>query len=164
MAHELLAKIALKQHDRAGALREAELSQKSDPTLPMPLFIEGLVSYNQGKYAEALGPLMKAHDALKGRTVQMNDLNYDIGDSLAHLGRLDEAEPFFLEEIRVFPQNIQARAALAVLYRSEGRIDESERVIDGLLRVAPTPEGRALAAKLYRMFGEADKAQGGKRP
>ena len=163
-AHELLARIALKQHDREGALREARLSQQADPSLPMPLFIEGLVSYNQGKYAEALGPFMQAHEALKSRTVQINELDYDIADSLAHEGRLEEAEPFFLEEIRVFPQNIQARAGLAVLYRSEGRIDESERVIVGLLKVAPTPEGRALAAKLYTMFGEPEKAQGVKGP
>jgi choline-sulfatase len=160
MAHELLARIALKQHDRDGALLEAKRAQEADPTLPMPLFIEGLVSYNQEKYAEALGPLMQAHEALKNRTVQINELDYDIADSLAHVGRLEEAEPFFLEEIRVFPQNLQARAGLAVLYRSEGRTDESERVIDGLLTVAPTPEGRALAAKLYTMFGEPEKAQG----
>jgi choline-sulfatase len=157
--HELLAKIALARHDRDAALREAKLAQQADPTLPMPLFVEGLMLYNAGRYEEALGPFLSARDALRGRTVQLNELNYYIGDSLAHLGRYREAEPFFLEEIRLFPHNTRARAGLAMLYRAMGRDADSDRAIDGLLRVAPTEEGRALAAKLWSMFGEPDKAR-----
>lgn len=161
-AHELLANIALARHDRDDAMREAKLAQQADPTLPMPLFIQGLIAYHQGEYAQALGPFMQAHEIEKGRSVQINDLDYDIGDSLAHLERYDEAEPYFREEITVFPHNLQARAGLAMLYRAMGRNADSEREIDNLLKVAPTPEGHALAAKLRRMFGEPDKAQEGK--
>lgn len=157
--HELLAKIALARHDRETALREAKLAQQADPTLPMPLVVEGLLLYNQGRYEEALGPFLSARDALRGRTVQINDLNYYIGDSLAHLERYPEAEPFFLEEIRLFPHNARARAGLAMLYRAMGRDAESDRAIDALLRASPTPEGRALAVKLWTMFGEPEKAQ-----
>ncbi|HVD91734.1 MAG TPA: sulfatase-like hydrolase/transferase [Vicinamibacterales bacterium] len=158
-AHEMLAKIALARHDRDTALREARLAQAADPTLPMPLYVEGLLAYNQGKYADALGPLLRARDALKGRTVQMNDLNYYIGDSLARLERYPEAEPYLVEEVRVFPHNTRARAGLAMLYRAMGRDAESERAVDELLRASPTPEGRALAVKLWTMFGEPEKAQ-----
>ena len=158
-AHELLAKIALARHDPDAALREARLAQEADPTLPMPLFVEGLLAYNQFKYADALGPFMRAHDALRGRTIQINELNYYIGDSLAHLERYPEAEPYFQEEIRLFPHNTRARAGLAMLYRAMGRDAESERAIDDLLRASPTPEGRALAAQLWSMFGEPEKAR-----
>jgi tetratricopeptide (TPR) repeat protein len=158
-AHELLAKIGLARHDRETALREAKLAQNADPTLPMPLYVEGLLAYNQGKYEAALGPLLRAREALKGRTVQMNDLNYYIGDSLARLERYAEAEPYLVEEVRVFPHNTRARAGLAMLYRAMGRDLDSERAIDELLRVSPTPEGRALAVKLWTMFGEPEKAQ-----
>lgn len=161
-AHELLANIALARHDSDDAMREAKLAQQADPTLPMPLFIQGLIAYHQGRYGDALGPFMQAHDIEKGRSVQINDLAYDIGDSLAHLERYPEAEPYFQEEIRVFPHNLQARAGLAMLYRAMGRNADSEREIDNLLKVAPTPEGHALAAKLWRMFGEPEKAQEGK--
>ena len=157
-AHELLAKIALAQKDRATALREAKLAQDADPTLPMPLYIEGLLSYNEGKYAEALGPLMRARQQLQGRTLQINDLNYYIGDSLARLERYSEAEPYLLEEIKIFPHNTRARAGLAMLYRAMGRDAESERVIAELLRVSPTTEGRSLAVQLWTMFGEPEKA------
>jgi arylsulfatase A-like enzyme/Flp pilus assembly protein TadD len=158
-AHEMLSKIALARHDREAALSEAKLAQQADPTLPMPLYVEGLLLYNQEKYAQALGPLLQARDALRGRTVQMNDLNYYIGDSLARMERYGEAEPYFLEEIRVFPHNTRARAGLAMLYRAMGRDADSERAVDDLLRASPTPEGRTLAAQLWTMFGEPEKAR-----
>ena len=123
------------------------------------LYVEGLLAYNEGRYDQALGPLMRAREALKGRTVQMNDLNYYIGDSLARLERYAQAEPFLAEEVRVFPHNIRARAGLAMLYRAMGRDLDSERAVEELLRVSPTPEGRAMAAQLWTMFGEPEKAQ-----
>ena len=158
-AHEVLAKIALARRDKVAALREAKLAQEADPTLPMPLYVEGLLAYNQGRYEEALGPLLRARDALKGRTVQMNDLNYYIGDSLARLERYAEAEPYLVDEVRIFPHNMRAQAGLAMLYRAMGRDLDSEHAVEELLRVSPTPEGRAMAAQLYMMFGEPEKAQ-----
>ncbi|HYT69532.1 MAG TPA: sulfatase-like hydrolase/transferase [Vicinamibacterales bacterium] len=158
-AHEVLAKIALAKHDRELARKEASLAQQADSTLPMPFYVEGLLLYNEGKYAEALGPLMRAREALRGRTVQMNDLNYYIGDSLARLERYPEAEPYLLDEVRLFPHNTRARAGLAMLYRAMGRDTESERVVDELLRVSPTPEARVVAAQLWTMFGEPEKAR-----
>ena len=158
-AHEVLAKIALARHDRDTARREAALAQQADSTLPMPFYVEGLLLYNEGKYAEALGPLLRARETLRGRTVQMNDLNYYIGDSLARLERYREAEPYLLDEIRTFPHNTRARAGLAMLYRATGRDAESERAIEEMLRVSPTPEARVVAAQLWTMFGEPEKAQ-----
>ncbi len=163
-AHEILAKIALARRDKVAALREAKLAQEADPTLPMPLYVEGLLAYNQGRYEEALGPLLRAREALKGRTVQMNDLNYYIGDSLARLERYPQAEPYLMDEVRVFPHNMRARAGLAMLYRAMGRDLDSEHAVEELLRVSPTPEGRAMAAQLYTMFGEPEKAQRVKIP
>ena len=89
----------------------------------------------------------------------MNDLNYYIGDSLARMERYQEAEPYLLDEVRLFPHNTRARAGLAMLYRAMGRDAESERAIEELLRVSPTPEARVVAAQLWTMFGEPEKAQ-----
>ena len=107
----------------------------------------------------SLGVDAKAREELKGRTIQINDLNYYIGDSLARLERYAQAEPFLREEVRIFPHNIRARAGLAMLYRAMGRDLDSERVVEELLRMSPTPEGRAMAAQLWTMFGEPEKAQ-----
>ena len=158
-AHEILAKVALAEHDRDMARREASLAQQADPTLPMPFYVEGLILYNEGKYPEALGPLLKAREALSGRTVQMNDLNYYIGDSLARMERYGEAERYLRDEVRLFPHNTRARAGLAMLYRAMGRNAESEGEINEMLRVSPTPEARVVAGQLWTMFGEPEKAQ-----
>jgi arylsulfatase A-like enzyme/Flp pilus assembly protein TadD len=158
-AHELLAKVALSAGDAATARREAALAQQADAMLPMPAYVDGLLLYNQGKYAEALASLRRAKDTLHGRTVQMNDLNYYIGDSLARMERYHEAEPYLLDEVRLFPHNTRARAGLAMLYRAMGRNADSERAIEELLRVSPTPEARVVAAQLWTMFGEPEKAR-----
>jgi len=158
-AHEVLAKIALARRDPQTARREAALAQQADNTLPMPHYVEGLLLYNENRHAEALGPLLRAREALRGRTVQMNDLNYYIGDSLARLERYREAEPYLLDEVRLFPHNTRARAGLAMLYRAMGRNAESERAIEEMLRISPTPEAKVVAAQLWTMFGEPDKAR-----
>ena len=158
-AHEMLAKIALAAKDAAAARREAALAQQADPTLPMPSYVEGVLLYEAGQYPDAIAALRRAKDALHGRTVQMNDLNYYIGDALARMERYQDAEPYLLEEVRLFPHNTRARAGLAMLYRAMGRNADSERAIEEMLRVSPTPEARVVAAQLWTMFGEPEKAQ-----
>lgn len=158
-AHETLAKVALAAKDPAAARREAALAQQADASLPMPSYVEGVLFYDEGRYQDAVAALRRARDTLQGRTVQMNDLNYYIGDSLARMERYGEAEPYLLEEVRLFPHNTRARAGLAMLYRAMGRLAESERAIEEMLRVSPTPEASVVAAQLWTMFGEPGKAQ-----
>ena len=158
-AHEMLAKTALAAKDAATARREAALAHQADNTLPMPAYVDGVLLYEEGRYPEAVASLRRAKDALRGRTVQMNDLNYYLGDALARMERYQEAETYLVEEVRLFPHNTRARAGLAMLYRAMGRNAESERAIEEMLRVSPTPEARVVAAQLWTMFGEPDKAQ-----
>jgi hypothetical protein len=40
-----------------------------------------------------------------------------------------------------------------------GRDADSDRAIEDMLRVSPTAETRATAARLWTMFGETGKAQ-----
>jgi tetratricopeptide (TPR) repeat protein len=155
----MLAKIALAARDASTARREAALAQQADATLPMPAYVDGVLFYDEGKYPDAVASLRRAKDALQGRTVQMNDLNYYIGDALARMERYQEAEAYLLEEIRLFPRNTRARAGLAMLYRAMGRNADSERTIEEMLRVSPTPEARVVAAQLWTMFGEPEKAR-----
>jgi choline-sulfatase len=166
-AHELLARIAVARKDAATARREAQLTMQADPTLPMTDIVDGMLLYNDGRYAECLPRLASAAQKLQRRTVQVPDINYYIGDALARLGRSPEAEPFLKAEIAIFPFNTRARASLAMLYRATGRDGASEQAIAELLRVSPEGDGPALARKLWAMFGEPEKAaalrQGGKR-
>jgi Flp pilus assembly protein TadD len=78
---------------------------------------------------------------------------------MARLERYGEAERYLRDEVRLFPHNTRARAGLAMLYRAMGRNAESENEISEMLRVSPTPEARVVAAQLWTMFGEPEKAQ-----
>jgi tetratricopeptide (TPR) repeat protein len=126
--------------------------------MPLPDFVEGLIRFEAGDFAGAVPYFEATLGKSAGRTFEIPDLHYYLGDSLARLERFAEAEPQLQEEIRLFPSNIRARAGLAMLYRVQGRIDESARAIDTMLRVSPTPESFALAEKLWTMFGEPKRA------
>jgi Flp pilus assembly protein TadD len=107
--------------------------------------------------------LQKALSANASSAIQMPDLRYYLGDALARSGKYAEAEPVLVEEVRLFPYNLRARAALAMLYRATGHDEASDRLVNSIVRVAPTPEGYALATKLWTMFGETRKAEETKR-
>ena len=158
-AHQLLARIAVARKDASDALREAALAEQADPTLPMRDYVEGLLHYNEGRYAEALPPLQRAAEREQQRTLQLNELHYYIADSLARLERYAEAEPHFRQEIAVYRFNVRARAGLAMLYRAMGRDAESEAVIAEMLRLTPTPESFRVAGDLWTMFGEREKGE-----
>jgi arylsulfatase A-like enzyme/tetratricopeptide (TPR) repeat protein len=157
-AHELLARIALERRDTATARREAQLAQAADPTLPMPQFVDGLIEYRAGRYTDAIRHFQEARKALAGRTVQVPDVHFYLGDSLARLERYREAEPMLVAEVRMFPSNVRAHAGLAMLYRATGRTAESDAAVEALLRNAPTAEGYELAVQLWTMFGEPQRA------
>jgi choline-sulfatase len=158
-AHELLAKIALARHDTEAARDEARLAREEDPTLPLPLYIEGRLLYDQGKYAEALPLFMQAGAELKksGR-LQITELHFYTGDTLGRLERYPEAEAEFIEELKHFPHNTRARGGLAMLYQASGNPDAASKALTDMLRATPTPDSYALAARLYTMFGNRERA------
>jgi choline-sulfatase len=158
-AHELLARIALARHDAEGARREAELARGDDPKLPLPAYIEARLLYDQGKFADALALFEETIAELKragDRTIA--DLHFYTADALVHLQRVPEAEREFLEELKVFPQNTRARAGLATLYHANGQAEDVARVLEDLVRIAPTPESYTLAARLWTTFGNRQQA------
>jgi arylsulfatase A-like enzyme/Flp pilus assembly protein TadD len=158
-AHEALTRIAIARNDAVAARREAQLTQQSDPTLPMTEIAEGMLLYNAGRFAECLPHFAGAQQVLAKRTVQVPDLDYYIGDSLARLERYPEAERFLKAEVALFPFNTRARAGLAMLYRATGRDAESDQAIAEMLRVSPQGEGPALARQLRTMFGQSGKTR-----
>jgi tetratricopeptide (TPR) repeat protein len=125
----------------------------------MPDYIEGRLRYDLGRYEEALPVFEEAIATLartEGQTIP--ELHYYAAETLVHLERLNEAEYHMLEELRLFPQNIRARGGLATLYHRTGRTDEAGEALDDLIRISPTPEAYALAARLWTTFGDSRKA------
>jgi tetratricopeptide (TPR) repeat protein len=158
-AHEMLAKVALARHDVDAAREEASFAREEDPTLPLPIYIEARLLYDQGKYADAL-PLFKQviAELKKSGTLQITELHFNTADTLARLERYPEAEPEFIEELKYFPQNTRARGGLAMLYQASGQPDAAERVLNDMTRISPTSDSYALAARLFTMFGNRQQA------
>jgi choline-sulfatase len=151
-AHQTLAMIALARRDDSAARIEAQRANEIDPTLPMPSYVEGLIRYHANEFEAAVGFLEAALKASGSRTVQIPELRYYLGDALARLARYSEAERVLAEEVRLFPNEVRAHAALAMLYRATGRVPESDREIETADRLARTRDDRALAAKLRQIL------------
>jgi arylsulfatase A-like enzyme/Tfp pilus assembly protein PilF len=159
-AHALLARIALARRDPDAARGEAALAIEADPGLPMPAFIEGRILYDQGKYEEAWLEFEKAVAAgRKPGATPIAELHFYAGDTLARLDRHSEAEAELASELRLFPQNIRARAGLATLYHATGEADAADTAITDMLHAVPTPESYTTAARLLKAFGKPRQAE-----
>src|SRR6185503_19625131 len=159
-AHEMLAKIALARRDTEAARAEATAARDADPTLPLPLYIEGRLLYDQGKYADALPLFNQAIAELKkSGALQITELHFYAADTLGRLERYQEAEAEFAAELKYFPHNIRARGGLAMLYQASDNPDAAAKTLADMLRATPTPDSYALAARLYGMFGDRQRAE-----
>jgi tetratricopeptide (TPR) repeat protein len=158
-ACELLVKVAMARKDFAAARREAALSLQADPEFPLPAFVEGVILHDSHAFDQALPQLAEAAGHLQGHSFVIPELFFYLGDTLANLGREEEASAAFRTELQLFPTNVRARASLAMLYRAGGRNADAEREIDALLRIVPTPDGYAMAARTWAIFGETTRAE-----
>ncbi len=160
IAHQLLTRIALARRDPDEARTEAELAVEADPSLPMAAYVEGRLLYDHGKFAEALPPFEEAiAAAAKKPGPGIDELHFYVGDTFSRLERLSEAEFEFEEQLRVVPQHARARAGLAMVYLKTGRTDEAEQAAIDLIQLSPTPDGYALAIRIWRALGKPRQAE-----
>jgi tetratricopeptide (TPR) repeat protein len=158
-AHEMAARVALADKDPDAATRHADAAHAADPALPIPQFVRGRLQYDEGNYEEAAASFTEATDALKERGGAIADLHLYLGESLARLDRYTDAETHFREELRAYPRNVQAYTSLAMLYRASNRDAAVEDVLNELVAATPTPEGYAVAARLWTILGERSRAE-----
>jgi tetratricopeptide (TPR) repeat protein len=115
--------------------------------------------YEEGNFADALTRLDKANAAVeKDSGAPVPGLHYLTAESLIWADRPAEAERHLLEELEEFPHNLDARAALAMLYHSGGDHDQAAAVVQDLVRVTPSPQAYTLAAKLWTSLGDQKQA------
>jgi tetratricopeptide (TPR) repeat protein len=158
-AHEMAARVALADKDADAATRHADAAHAADPTVPVPQFVHGRLLYDDGKYEEAVASFTEAVEALKDRNVALPDLHFYFGEALARLDRYTDAETQFRDELRAYPRNVRAYTSLAMLYRASNRDAAVEDVLNELVAATPTPEGYAVAARLWTILGERSRAE-----
>jgi arylsulfatase A-like enzyme/Flp pilus assembly protein TadD len=117
------------------------------------------ISEVRGDVPAALARLDEAEKASRERGVPLRGLRQARGDLCARANRPQEAERELLAELRAFPDNKQARAALAALYGAEGRLPEARAAIAALLSGTRTREDEAVARRLQSLIANRAAAR-----
>jgi tetratricopeptide (TPR) repeat protein len=159
VAHEIAARAAMADRDQKSAASHAEAAHDADSSMPVPQFVQGRLLYIEGRYEEAAETLQRASDLLKQHQRTLADLHLYLGESLARLDRYGDAEAQFREEIRDYPRSIEAYTSLAMLYRASNRDGAVEDVLNEMVASTPTPEGYAVAARLWTILGDSSRAE-----
>lgn len=159
-AHRILSEAALMKKDYATATTEANLALGGRRDRPYALMLLGRVAQGEGRLDDALKLFDEAQRVLAERKKPViGKLNFFRGDTLARMGRADEAEAAFLAEIAAFPSDPQPYRNLILLYATEGKNDAATKLIFDLEKAAPTPPGYAAISETLRVIGDTNGAR-----
>ena len=159
-AHELLARIALGRRDAETARIEADLAQQAEPGRPVRLFVEARLLQEQRRLQR--GALDLRAGACRARS---NEGTPDRGPAFLCGRRAGQALPLLRSRValpRRAPRLSRSTHELAATWppsiTTMDRKDEAAAVLADLVRLTPTPEGFALAARMWQSFGNPRQA------
>ncbi|HVF60438.1 MAG TPA: sulfatase-like hydrolase/transferase [Thermoanaerobaculia bacterium] len=152
-----LADIALAAKDFDGAERHARAAVVERGSQVQPLVGLAQVLARRGKVGEALGLVQQAEAELTRREEREDPAGFHLvyGDVLARQGRAEAAKREFLEELRRYPENLDAHTRLAVLYVSSGNPQEGVRVLRQMVEENRSASAYAAAVETLRVLGDA---------
>jgi choline-sulfatase len=159
-AHEILARIALRRGDFVAAESHAKEALAALPRSRLPYLALARVEIARGDYAKALADLEEAERRTSElRLAPLESLHYLRGETLGRMGRPEEAEKEFREELSRFPDNADAKASLALLYAAWGRGSDARLMIKALLAGNPGRDQLAMAAQISGVLGDTAQAE-----
>ena len=154
-AHELLARIAAQRGDYAKAKQEANLAAKAQSDSTAALMTLGAIAKQQGDLPGAMKYLDQALEKVtQRRNPRIANLHFYRGDILARLGRNEDAEREFRQEIAFYPQEPDAYSSLILLLSSEGRINEATSLVYDLVKAAPSPPSYVAISETLKAIGD----------
>jgi len=155
-AHDILARIWLAKKDYVRAKQEAELTLSNDHQQLYGLVTLGLIEKQRGDLQSALRYLDEAAQRAQAKkNPRVPNLHFYRGDVLARLGRNEEAERDFRQEIAFYPQEPEPYASLVLLLSTEGRLEEATQLIFRLIAVAPNPPSYVAISETLRAIGDS---------
>ena len=157
-AHGMTARIELRRGDLGAAERSARLAMEGASERILPRLTLAEVLHARGELEAALATVGEAKRLYAERQFQDPDLVFGLhlleGRILADLGRVEPAAAAFREEIRRFPEHVQAWASLALLQALAGRPQDAARTLRGMTETNPTAAAYAEAVRTYRALGD----------
>jgi choline-sulfatase len=160
-AHLILAAIAEAKADFSGAEREARLALGSAdrPRVPALILLARVLAEEQ-KLPDALDVVNRATERVAQEGAHpVATLASTRGDILARMGRNQEAETAFREEMTRFPTTTTAYVRLAVLLASEHRFAEINLTLEAMVKASPRPATYLLAARTMHDLGNEEGAR-----
>ena len=154
-AREMLARIALERKDIDRAEREITLALEADPELATAVMTLARVQRDRGNLDEALSTLVEVERLMsKRKNRELSNFHFLRGDVYARMGRGEDAEKEFREEIRLFPNEVQAYKNLIFLLAFDGRTKEAGQMIQDLTTESPTPESYIAICEVLELLGD----------
>ncbi len=155
-AHEVLARIAMARGDLAAAEQHAKQAMNGGDRAAARVTLARVLK-QAGRDAEALA----AADEAARIVVDENKppfagLAFLRGDLLARLGRNQEAEAAFRQEIALAPADARAYQSLIVLLVSTGRGNDATPLVFQLIERAPTADNFAAIVQTMNALGDAN--------
>jgi tetratricopeptide (TPR) repeat protein len=154
-AHLILAAVAQARSNLPGAEREARLALGSEERPRVPaLILLARILIEEKKMDEALSVVNRAVARVSEEGAHpVPTLESTRGDILARMGRNQEAEAAFREEMTRFPTTTDAYVRLALLLAAEHRFAEIEPTLQAMVKASPTPATYLLAARAMHDLG-----------
>jgi arylsulfatase A-like enzyme/Flp pilus assembly protein TadD len=137
-AHELLARIYAERKDYARAEKEARAAMSGGRDSTPALMTLGLIEKQKGDLDASIRYLDEAlANVRKKRNQRIPNLHFYRGDVLARLGRVQEAEGEFRQEIAAYPTHPDAYTSLILLLSANGRPQDATQLVFDLVKAAP---------------------------
>jgi arylsulfatase A-like enzyme/Tfp pilus assembly protein PilF len=163
-AEDVLVRIHLIRKEWDAAEAEAKAMLAARPNKRLPYLVLARVEVQRNNLPKALEMVERARKPSGTREdFAILNLHFLRGDILGRMDRPKEAEPEFLEEIRLFPDNLEAYTSLAALYASEGRLADVREVVRKLVAANPSPDAFALGIKTLTVIGDRSGAEAVRR-
>lgn len=154
-AHELLARISAERKDYDRAIKEARLAMSGGREPTNALMTLGLIEKQRGDMNAAMRYLDEAMASVaKKKNKRVPNLHFYRGDVLARLGRTQEAEREFRQEIAAYPTQPDAYSSLILLLATTGRSHEATQVVFDLVKAAPHPPSYVAISEALSAIGD----------
>jgi choline-sulfatase len=157
---EMLATIALAQHDLGAAETAANASLAAEPDRIQAIMLLSEVRRAQQRPGEELALLDRARDVIQRRHLPaIRELDFRRGEALLRAQRVPEAEQAFRAETQAFPANLNAWANLALVVGAQGRREEARGLLEEMMRRNPGRESGGLAVQVLRTMNDESAAR-----
>ena len=129
------------------------------PSRRAPYLVLARIAVERNDLPGALALVDKARALSGGSGAHpITGLHWLRGDILGRMERLPEAEAEFQEEIRLFPESLDAWSSLTALYAAQGRLADVRRTVREWLSPEATAEAYASAARTLTVVGDREGA------